>query len=342
MSTAKDLDRLLQRFVDRGIPGAVTRSGKTELISDCATDPRFKQVKGETPRNLLSLPLKTAYDCLGCLQLTDRRTSDFTREDVDICALAASLIAIALEERGVLLTPPASRKVLTALRDLSCRGAADDAPLKQLSLNIYEEEILAIVGESGCGSRTLMRLLHLTSDLSDVREGRFLAAGRDMLNAGEGEIDDYHRGFAAYIYPDCPLIPTMSVKANIELAVRQALDPLTAEEALFLTGLQETAKWMPEKLSLKQKQLVGVARALAKKPDLILAEEPGFYLGAGEAKEVLAALLSGAKKLGATLVIATHNPEIALLADRVLTLREGRIFRTFLNNHPKTPAELVW
>ena len=328
--------------LDRGIPGAVTRSGNMELIADCASDPRFQDIRTDIPRNLLSLPLKTQYDCLGCLQMTDRRDSDFTRDEVDLCTLAASLIALALEERGFQLTVPESRKVLAALRDISCSSLPDDAPLRQFSLNIYENEMLTVSGESGCGSRTLLRLLNMSLDRGDVREGRFLAGSRDMLNAGDDGIDEYHRGFVACVYRDCPLIAGKSIKANLELTTKKMLEPLTSEEALFLTGMQESSRRMPEELSLKEKQLIGVARALAKKPNLILAEEPGNRLPAKDAREVLSALRSGAKKLGSTLLIATHNPEIALMADRILYMKEGRISRTFINNHPKAPEELVW
>jgi len=328
--------------LDKGIPGAVTRGGKIELIADCASDPRFADIKGPIPRNVLSIPLKNQYDCLGCLQMTDRKDSDFTREDVYICSMAASLIAIALGERGASLAETDSKKVLVALRDLSCKQSTDDGALKQLNLNIYEKETLAIVGESGCGSRTLLRLLHLASDRSAVREGRFLAAGRDMLNAGAAAVDEYHRGFVGYVYPDCPLIPTMTVKENIELATKTSLEPLNAAEALFLAGIQDTAKKLPSQLSPKQRQLVGVARALAKKPDLVLAEEPGEHLSAKAASEVLTALVSGVKKLNATLVIVTHNREIAGIADRVLNLKAGRINSVLINREPKAPAELDW
>ena len=178
----------------------------------------------------------------------------------------------------------------------------DDSALRHLNLNIYEHETLAVLGESGCGSRTLLRLLHLAEGGEEVREGRFLAAGRDMLSAAEGELDDYRRGFVSYIYPDCPLVPTMTVKANIALTAKNALEPLSPEEALFLVGLKDCGRLLPEKLDPRQRQLVGVARALARKPDLILAEEPGGNLAAAAAKEVLGVLLSGAIMLAGSLL----------------------------------------
>ncbi len=329
--------------LDRGIPGAVTRSGKTELIADCASDPRFAQIKGgNIPRNLLVIPLKNQYECIGCLQLTERKESDFTQEDVYYCTLVASLLAIALGERGVTLRTPESRKALIALRDLTCRKSEDDSALRHLNLNIYEHETLAVLGESGCGSRTLLRLLHLAEGGEEVREGRFLAAGRDMLSAAEGELDDYRRGFVSYIYPDCPLVPTMTVKANIALTAKNALEPLSPEEALFLVGLKDCGRLLPEKLDPRQRQLVGVARALARKPDLILAEEPGGNLAAAAAKEVLGVLLSAAKQLGAAVVLTTHNPEIARTADRVLYLKGGQISEVRVNPEPAAASELEW
>lgn len=331
--------------LDRGLPGAVTRSAQPVLIADCATDPRFAGARGENiPRNLLLAPLKTAYDCLGCLQLSDKIGGDLNQEDYQSCLLAASLIAQSLSERGLAQPAPEKRNLLLSLQDIQMPVLPEDpfeAPLSGISLNIYEGEWLALLGERGCGSRNLMALLQLAVPPEGI-EGRIMAMGKDLLRFSPEEREEYRRGFAAFLPADCPLIPTMSLKANVELVSRRCLEPMDPEEALKLAGLEGLGGKLPRDLDALQRARVGIARALARKALLILAEEPGQGLAPQEVRSLLESLKGAAEKLGAALVMSTASEEKSRAANRVLHMQTGRPGRLSVNPRPKAPGDLIW
>lgn len=327
--------------LDQGLPGAVSRSGNPLLISDPARDPRFAGAGGSRiPRNIFVIPLKTPYECVGCIQMTNKREGDFSQDDYQVGLLGASLIALALEERG-LITPPSDRlNQMISLKELEVPVAVQDesdAVLDPVNLNIYEGEWLAVLGEKGCGSRNLHLLLELAFPPEKSR-GRFTVMGRDAIRFTEEERDDYRRGVLGVLESQPPLVPTMTVKGNVEIAARQVLEPMDTEEALELAGLKGLGGKLPGSLSPLEKRRVGLARLLAKKSLLILAEEPGSGLSLAEQNIYLEALRKTAKQLGASVVLFTAQRQRADLADRILTMTEGRFGSLYINRHPVQPV----
>lgn len=328
--------------LDQGLPGAVSRSGNPLLISDPARDPRFAGA-GRIPRNIFVIPLKTPYECLGCIQMTNKREGDFSQDDYQMGLLGASLIALALEERGLMAPPSERLNQMISLKELEIPAAVQDesdAILGPLNLNIYEGEWLAVLGERGCGSRNLHQLLELAFPPEKSR-GRFTVMGRDALSFTEEERDDYRRGILGVLEAQPPLVPTMTVKGNVEIASRQVLEPMDTEAALELAGLKGMGGRLPGSLNPLEKRRVGLARLLAKKSLLILAEEPGSGLSLAEQNIYLEALRKTAKQLGASVILFTAQRQRADLADRILTMTGGRFGSLYINRHPvqTAPAE---
>jgi ABC-type lipoprotein export system ATPase subunit len=137
-------------------------------------------------------------------------------------------------------------------------------------------------------------------------------------------------------------MPTLTALENIRFIGEISDKPMDAEEALSLVGLSERANHFPSALSGGQQQRVAIARAIAKSPRLILADEPTAALDYETGKEVLQVLQAAVKKSGATLVIVTHNTEIAKIANRVIRMKDGKILGVHINPNPLPASELSW
>ena len=169
-----------------------------------------------------------------------------------------------------------------------------------------------------------------------------MAMGKDLLRFTPEEREEYRRGFAAFLPADCPLIPTMNLKANVEAVSRRCLEPMDPEEALELAGLGDLAGHLPRDLDALQRARVGIARALARKSLLILAEEPGQGLAPEEVRILLESLKAAADRLGAALVMSTASEEKSRAANRVLHMQTGRPGRLSVNPRPTAPRDLIW
>ncbi len=322
--------------LDQNIIGKVLRFGIPELIPDCSQDLRFAAIKetGQlTTRNLLCVPLKSQYECIGCLNLLNK-AEGFTQDDVEDSLLLSSLIATGLNERGFSVVPAETKKTLVSLRNVT-KGSL----VKDISLNIYEKELLAITGEDGCGKETLMRLI---GGLDVPDQGKIVSAGKEIAVLSEEELELYRRDFAGYILGESKLLDHLTVRDNIRFVSALSLDPINTDKAMNLVGLNGLGKKYPDQLTPGQRQLTAVARAFAKHPVLVIAEEPVGQLRAEEARPVLMAIRQAMEATGATVILVTHNLEIAKIADRIIKMRDGQIFSVRANHFPAAPEDLVW
>ena len=204
-------------------------------------------------------------------------------------------------------------------------GEAEVTALKNINLNIEQGEFVAIVGPSGSGKSTL---LHLLGGVDKPSSGEVIIKGESIYKLKEKELAILRRRKLGFVFQFFNLIPVLTAEENIEMPVlldNGKIDKNYMNELLKLLGLEERRNHNPSELSGGQQQRVSIGRALANKPSIILADEPTGNLDSKNSKEVLELLKYCAKKYNQTLILITHDINIAKSADRVITIEDGQI-----------------
>lgn len=204
-------------------------------------------------------------------------------------------------------------------------GEAEVKALKNINLNIEQGEFVAIVGQSGSGKSTL---LHLIGGVDIPSSGEVIIYGKNIYKLKEKELSILRRRKLGFIFQFFNLIPVLTAQENIEMPVlldNEKIDKKYMNELLRILGLEERKNNYPSQLSGGQQQRVSIGRALANKPSIILADEPTGNLDSKNSKEVLELLKYCAKKYNQTLILITHDINIAKSADRVITIEDGEI-----------------
>ena len=194
-----------------------------------------------------------------------------------------------------------------------------------VNLQISQGEFVTIVGKSGSGKSTL---LHLLGGLDNPTSGQIMMEGKDITAYGKEELAAYRRCKIGFIFQAYNLIPSLNVWENVILPVGldgKAVEEDYVKDILRTLGMEEKRKNLPNTLSGGQQQRCAIARALAAKPAIILADEPTGNLDSKTGDEVMSLLRLTAKKYGQTLVVITHNEEIAQTADRTLLIEDGKV-----------------
>lgn len=196
-----------------------------------------------------------------------------------------------------------------------------------INIKITQGEFVTIVGKSGSGKSTL---LHMLGALDIPTSGQVILAGRDIAGFNENELAKIRRRRIGFIFQAFNLVPSLNVWENIVLPL--GLDGRKADrkfvmDVLRTLSLEEKVHSLPNTLSGGQQQRTAIARAIAAKPSIILADEPTGNLDTRTGDEVMALLKLSAKKYGQTLVVITHNEDIAQMADRTIVIEDGRVVR---------------
>ena len=199
--------------------------------------------------------------------------------------------------------------------------------LDGVNLDIKEGEFLAIVGTSGSGKSTL---LHMLGGLDNPTSGKILIDGKDISKLSRDELTIYRRRKVGFVFQNYNLLSHMNAYENIVLPIK--LDGIQPDnnyitEILRLLKLENKKYSMPSQLSGGQQQRVALARALASKPAIILADEPTGNLDSRTSQDVLGLMKISGQKLAQTIVMITHNDEIAQMADRIIRLEDGKIMK---------------
>lgn len=204
-------------------------------------------------------------------------------------------------------------------------GEAEVKALKNINLNIEQGEFVAIVGQYGSGKSTL---LHLIGGVDIPSSGEVIIDGKNIYKLKEKELSILRRRKLGFIFQFFNLIPVLTAQENIEMSVlldNEKIDKKYMNELLRILGLEERKNNYQSQLSGGQQQRVSIGRALANKPSIILADEPTGNLDSKNSKEVLELLKYCAKKYNQTLILITHDINIAKSADRVITIEDGEI-----------------
>lgn len=197
--------------------------------------------------------------------------------------------------------------------------------LKDANIKINKGEFVAIVGPSGSGKSTF---LHLVGGLERPSNGTIKIDGKDICCLSDKELAKYRRQKVGFVFQQYNLIPVLNVFENIELPLKldnRKIDEEYINDLMDLLGLSERKNHLPNQLSGGQQQRVAIARALSSKPSIILADEPTGNLDTKTTEEVMNLLKTSIKKYNQTLIMITHNENIARKADRVISIVDGKI-----------------
>lgn len=199
--------------------------------------------------------------------------------------------------------------------------------LRGIDLEVGRSEFLCVRGRSGSGKTTLLNLI---GGLDRPTGGRVVVDGLEVSSLGEEQLVGFRRQTVAFIFQSFGLIPILSAAENVEVPLRLVSTPSADREdrvqrMLELVGLGERARHRPHELSGGEQQRVAIARALANRPRLLLADEPTGQLDSATGRSIMALLLSVVRSEGATAIVATHDPALLDIADRVVEIRDGRL-----------------
>ena len=207
------------------------------------------------------------------------------------------------------------------------KDAAQVVALDHVSFSVEKGEFVAIVGESGSGKSTL---LHLIGGVDRPTDGKVFIDGKDIFSFDDDKLAIFRRRQVGLIYQFYNLIPILNVEENIILPLsldNRTVDKETLDNLLKMLGLDNRRTHLPNELSGGQQQRTSIGRALITNPTLILADEPTGNLDSKSSDEIVALLKKSNKELKQTIIMITHNLEIAKIADRVIKIEDGRIAR---------------
>ncbi|MCA9646439.1 MAG: ABC transporter ATP-binding protein [Polyangiaceae bacterium] len=218
-------------------------------------------------------------------------------------------------------------------------GEVEVRALRGVDFALHAGELVVLLGQSGSGKSTLLNIL---GGLDEPSEGQVFYQGRDLSRASGRDLTNYRRESVGFVFQFYNLIPSLTALENVALVTDIAKDPLDPLEALDLVGLKERAGHFPAQLSGGEQQRVAIARAVAKRPQVLLCDEPTGALDFETGIRVLAVIDRINRELGTTTAVITHNAPVAALADRVVTLVDGRVDSDLTNTERMPPEAIRW
>lgn len=210
---------------------------------------------------------------------------------------------------------------------------------RDINFEIEKGKITVILGPSGAGKSTVLNML---GGMDSPSSGQILIDGVDVAKFNDRQLTLYRRNDVGFIFQFYNLIPNLTTLENVELATSLVKDSLDPKEVLEQVGLSERMSNFPSQLSGGEQQRLAIARALAKNPKLLLCDEPTGALDYTTGKQVLQLLSEASRKFNKTVIIITHNSEIAKMADRVIHINDSKVHEVIDNRQPTKAADLVW
>ncbi|MEQ9143007.1 MAG: ABC transporter ATP-binding protein [Parvibaculaceae bacterium] len=217
--------------------------------------------------------------------------------------------------------------------------AGDVHALRGVDVELYESEAVVMLGPSGSGKSTFLNIL---GGLDRPTSGSVFFKGEELTGFDDKSLTLYRRNHVGFVFQFYNLIPSLTARENVELVTEIAQTPLRPEEALELVGMGHRLDHFPAELSGGEQQRVAVARAVAKKPDVLLCDEPTGALDSKTGIGVLEAIEQVNREMATTTILITHNAGIAAMADRVVSFADGQVADVKVNTTKTQARELSW
>lgn len=208
-----------------------------------------------------------------------------------------------------------------------------------ISFEINQGEFAVVVGSSGAGKTTVLNIL---GGMDSPTKGEVIVNDKNISTLSEKRLIEYRRHDIGFVFQFYNLVPNLTAKENVELATQICSNPMDAEEALESVGLIDRINNFPSQLSGGEQQRVSIARALAKRPKLLLCDEPTGALDYNTGRAILKLLQETCIKEKMTVVLITHNQAITPMANHVITMKSGKIISNIYNENPKSVEEIEW
>lgn len=239
--------------------------------------------------------------------------------------------------KGVIIMPELVK--FEDVKKIYKMGEVEINALDGVNFEINEGEFAVVVGSSGAGKTTVLNIL---GGMDSASSGTVTVDGRNITTLKGKELIAYRRFDIGFVFQFYNLVPNLTAKENVELAAQICKDPMDALAALESVGLKERVDNFPAQLSGGEQQRVSIARALAKRPKLLLCDEPTGALDYNTGKTILKLLQDKCRQDGMTVVLITHNSAITPMADRIIKMKSGRITSNEINRNPVSVENIEW
>ena len=211
--------------------------------------------------------------------------------------------------------------------------------LDDVSFEIPQGQLVVILGASGAGKSTMLNILG-GMDIATI--GNYFVAGQDITKLNDKQLGKFRRTEVGFVFQFYNLMPNLTALENIRLAESIAKNPLKSEDVIDMVGLKGREKNFPSQLSGGEQQRISIARAVVKNPELLLCDEPTGALDSKTGGKIIKLLKDISKNYNKTVIIVTHNSKIALIADRILKIQDGKIIDDKMNDNIHDPEKIVW
>ncbi len=208
-----------------------------------------------------------------------------------------------------------------------------------IDFSIRKGEFVIVVGPSGAGKTTVLNIL---GGMDTATGGKVIVDGADIAKYSQRRLTGYRRDDIGFVFQFYNLVPNLTAKENVELALQICKNPLDAQEVLQEVGLSDRLNNFPAQLSGGEQQRVSIARALAKNPKLLLCDEPTGALDYQTGKAILKLLQDMCREKGMTVIVITHNSALTPMADRVIRIKNGKVSETYENREPLPVEQIEW
>ncbi|MBP5661217.1 MAG: ABC transporter ATP-binding protein [Lachnospiraceae bacterium] len=218
-------------------------------------------------------------------------------------------------------------------------GEVDTVALGGVDFEVKEGEFVVVVGASGAGKTTILNIL---GGMDTLTSGTVILDGEEVSSFSKKRLTTYRRHDVGFVFQFYNLVQNLTALENVELAAQICKEPLSAAEVLKEVGLEERMNNFPAQLSGGEQQRVAIARALAKNPKILLCDEPTGALDYNTGKAILKLLQDTCVNTGKTVIVITHNHAITRMADRIISVKSGKIESVELNNDKRPVEEISW
>ena len=218
-------------------------------------------------------------------------------------------------------------------------GEVEIRAVDKIEFTIDKGEFVVVVGPSGAGKTTVLNIL---GGMDTVTSGDVLVNGENIAKYSQRKLTGYRRDDIGFVFQFYNLVPNLTAKENVELALQICKEPLDAVQVLKEVGLGNRLDNFPAQLSGGEQQRVSIARALAKNPKLLLCDEPTGALDYQTGKAILKLLQDTCRQKKMTVIVITHNSALTPMADRVIKIKNGKVSKMYLNENPEPIENIEW